>query len=173
MSKRHIFLTGEKQVGKSTIIQKFLDRSGMSADGFITFWEPMGEAGGGLYLSPFFTGSPSEEKYLIAEKGEQKHGPQEKMLRVFNVHGCEILDNSGKRDIIIMDELGFIESQAAAFRQSVMRRLDGDVPVLGVIKPMQTEFLDAIRAHAKVEVREVTEENRDAATEWLPEWAFK
>lgn len=167
MIKRHVFLTGEKQVGKTTIIREFLSQSGLSADGFITFWESDGGSGGGLYLSPFLTDSLNYEKYLVAEKGEQKQGPREKLLKVFNTHGCEILESSGKRDIIVMDELGFIESEAADFRQSVMRRIDGEVPILGVIKPMQTEFLDEIRAHPEVEVRTVTEENRGTVLDWM------
>ena len=169
MSKRHVFLTGEKQVGKTTIIRGFLSRSGLSADGFITFWESYGESGGGLYLAPFLTDSINEEKYLVAVKGEQKQGPSENMLNVFNTRGREILDNSGRRDIIVMDELGFIESEAAAFRRSVMRHIAGGVPILGVIKPMHTEFLDEIRAHPEVEVRMVTAENRKMTLDWLRE----
>jgi nucleoside-triphosphatase len=88
---------------------------------------------------------------------------------VFDGFGCEILAACGKRDIIVMDELGFLESKAAAFRRGVMKFICGDVPILGVIKPAQIDFLDEVRSHPKVEVHEVTLENRESVYEFLLE----
>jgi nucleoside-triphosphatase THEP1 len=48
-----------------------------------------------------------------------------------------------------------------------MRHISGNVPILGVIKSSRTEFLDAIRTHPKVIIREVTTENRDEILQWL------
>jgi len=169
MKTKHLFLTGEKQVGKTTVIRTFLSRSGLSADGFITFWETSADTGGKLYIAPFDTGSISEEKYLIVNRDERQRALPEKIVQVFDVHGCDILGRSGKRDIIVMDELGFFESKAIAFQKSIMRHISGDVPVLGVIRPMQTEFLDEIRSHPAVRVLEITEENRNAIPEWMLE----
>ena len=167
MSKRHIFLTGERQVGKTTIIRNYLSQAGLSADGLITFWETGDDFGGRLYISPFSSDLRHEEKYLIVDRDKRNRGLPEEVARVFDVHGCEILADSGKCDVIVLDELGFFESNAADFHKSVMRLLSGDVPVLGVVKPMQTEFLDSIRAHPDVEVWEVTAENRNAVLERL------
>ena len=165
----HLFLTGEKQVGKSTIIRKFLAGSDLAVDGFVTFWEQGSGGAQHLYISSFGTDLPAEEKHLIASKDEQQRLLPEDVIKAFNVHGRRILDNSGKRDLIIMDEIGFFESQAADFQKAVMRHLSGDVPVIGVIKPMQIEFLDEIRAHPKVETRLVTQENRDSVLKLIIE----
>jgi len=170
---KHIFLSGEKQVGKTTIIRELLSRTGLTADGFITFWELGSDHGGQLYLSPFFTGLSCEEKYLIVDRDKQQRALPEKIMRVFNEKGCEILDNSGKRDVIVMDEIGFFESKAIGFQKSILRHISGDVPILGVIKPAQTDFLDKIRSHPKVEVLEVTEENRNKNLEWILEMREK
>jgi nucleoside-triphosphatase len=89
------------------------------------------------------------------------------MMNVFDVCGNKILLNSGRHDIIVMDEIGFLESASVSFQQSVMRHISGNVPILGVIKPMRTEFLDTIRAHPNVEIREVTAENRDDVLTWV------
>jgi len=169
----HVFLTGEKQVGKSTIIRRYLELTGISADGFVTFWESDGSGAGGLYLSRYSPDPPPPDKYLIAVKGTRRLTPVEEHARVFDVFGREILDNSGKRGLIVMDELGFLESEAPDFQRAVMRHIDGDVPILGVIKPKRTGFLDGIRAHPNVTVREVTPENRDEVLKWAEGRIFK
>jgi nucleoside-triphosphatase THEP1 len=61
-----------------------------------------------------------------------------------------------------MDELGFMELGAPVFRAAVLRALDGEVPVIGVIRLERNPFLDAVRNHPKVAVTEVNESNRDA-----------
>ena len=165
----HIFLTGDIQVGKTTIIRRFLSQSGLSADGFMTYWEFESCDVQNLYLSSYSADSRPAERHLIAHDSGQQLVLPENMTSVFDAHGSDILANSGKRDVIVMDELGFLESKAAAFQQAVMRHISGNVPVLGVIKPRQTEFLDGIRAHPNVTVREVTAENRDAILVWLLE----
>ena len=163
----HIFLTGEKQVGKSTIIRRYLELTGISADGFVTFWESDGSGAGGLYLSRYSPDSVPPENHLIAVKGARRLAPVEGYTRVFDVFGREILDNSGKRGLVVMDELGFLESEAQDFQRAVMRHIDGGVPILGVIRPKRTGFLDGVRAHPNVVIREVTPENRDEVLEWL------
>ena len=158
----HIFLTGNIQVGKTTIIRRFLSQSGLTADGFMTYWEPDGDGCRSLYLSGYSTDLRPAERHLIARDLGKRVSLAENMAAVFDTQGVKILNDSGKRSFIVMDEIGFMESKAAAFQSAVMRRISGEIPVLGVIKPLQTEFLYAIRAHPNVEVREVTTENRDA-----------
>ena len=72
--------------------------------------------------------------------------------------GCEVL---------VMDELGPHEEQAAAFRQAVLRALEGDVPVVGVLQQAESAFLHQVASHPNVRVVTVTEENRDALRLWL------
>jgi nucleoside-triphosphatase len=165
----HVFLTGEKQVGKSSIIRSFLSSSGKTADGFITYWEPHGDGKRSLYLAPFNTNKPVGQRYLVAPDDGRGLVFSENTIQAFEKHGCDILADSGKKDFIIMDELGFLETKAKTFRQAVMRFVNGDVPVIGVLKASQTEFLKAIRTHPKVTVREVTTENRNEVLNWLSE----
>ena len=157
----HIFLTGAIQVGKSTIIRKVLSQSGMVADGFMTYWEAGDDGEQKLFLSQFGLDSRADERYLIEYDRGRKIESKKSIEKAFDSYGSSILENSGKCDIIVMDELGFLESGAALFQQAVLRHVSGDVPILGVIKPAQTEFLDGIRTHAKVKVMEVTVKNRD------------
>ena len=91
----------------------------------------------------------------------------ENLVSVFDIYGSEILRDSGKCDVIAMDELGYLESKAYMFQKAVFEHIAGDVPILGVIRSRQTDFLNAVRAHPNVTVCEVTAENRDAVLNWL------
>ena len=157
----HVFLTGNIQVGKSTIIRNFITRSGLCADGFMTYREHDDDGGRSLYLAPYSPDLQVAERHLVARDYGRRLIPDENMTIVFDTYAAEILNASGNRDIIVMDELGLLESKSLVFQKAVMRRLAGDIPVLGVIKPAQTEFLNAIRALPNVELREVTVNNRD------------
>jgi len=165
----HIFLTGEKQVGKSTIIRSYLLDSGHSADGFITYWDEENEGERRLFLSPYCPDRRPDGRFLIARQSGQRMMFQEDITQVFDVHGCELLDRAGRCDFIVMDELGFLESDAASFQESVLQRISGAIPILGVIKPARTAFLDAVRAHPNVQIKEVTVENREDVLAWLKE----
>ena len=61
-----------------------------------------------------------------------------------------------------MDELGFMESEAYAFRSAVLRALDSDVPVLAAVKDKQgVPFLQQVRQHPQAEVFAINAENRE------------
>jgi nucleoside-triphosphatase len=169
----HIFLTGEIQVGKTTIIRNFLSQSNLAADGFITYWEPQTDANRTLYISSYSTDVQSVKRHLVTCCVEHKLSRTQNMVEAFDIHGTEILRNSGKLDIIVMDELGFMESKAKIFQNAVMQHISGVIPILGVIKPIKNTFLDAIRSHSNVKVCEVTEDNRDAVLAWLLKQSWK
>ena len=167
----HIFLTGEIQVGKSTIIRNFLAQSGLSADGFMTYWETDRGGGRNLYLSPYSLAPQIHDRRLIVhDNGGHRHhrlSLTAGAVEAFDIYGAAILNDSGKRSAVIMDELGVMESKSPAFQRAVMRHIYGNVTVLGVIKPVNNEFLNTIRSHENVAVHEVTPENRDSVLKWL------
>jgi nucleoside-triphosphatase len=158
----HIFLTGDSQIGKSTALRRFLEQTNISADGFLTFFNPPkgtpGITARNLYITKFDTENMSNEHYLAACVTEGKMGP---FGDVFDSHGRDILDTSGRRRLIVMDELGIMEENSPLFKAAVFRRLDGEIPVTGVIRKADAPFLNAVRAHPGVSVLTVTLENRD------------
>ena len=80
----------------------------------------------------------------------------------FNRIGCALLDkiHSGT-DLIIMDEIGPHEYEASAFRASILRCLDGDIPILGVLQQTDSALFRKIAGHPAVTVIDVTEGNRE------------
>ena len=171
--KKHIFLTGEIQIGKSTAIRQFLESSGAHADGFLTRFYTQEqqllqrhELQRELYLYRFDSKLGESEGRLAVKMNRPDI---EVFVETFAVHGTGIVRNSGASGLIIMDELGAFEEKALEFKAAVFEKLDGVVPVLGVVKKRDSPFLDAVRAHPNVEVIEVTVENRDGIPQLLRE----
>lgn len=159
---RHLFLTGEVQVGKSTILNRLVQFFHKPA-GFCTRWESENGRLDRLYLMPYPPCRPYPPEALVASR--ICRGNATGVTERFEALGPEILKRDG--DLIVMDELGMLERHAPAFRASIMTRLDGDIPVLGVIKPRGDAFIQAIHSHPRVRVETVTIENRDALLQQL------
>ncbi len=161
---KNIFLTGEVGVGKSTIIQKILSLLPYAnCGGFRTVSAAPLTKGAILdvFIEKAWENTPHDAEHLVGSRLNDGHFAS--YPSAFDVIGSSILKSCPiNAKLIIMDELGLMESDAKLFRKTVMDTLNGSIPVLGVIKPKHSEFLDAIRAHERSELFEVTKDNREA-----------
>jgi len=161
---KHIFLTGEIQVGKSTIIRKFVEaHPGLRVGGFRTVWqENRLELRNSLHIVPA-TGSYLTADYnrIGLREGVFPDRTATDYPEVFDTVGVELLKKTGGSDLILMDEIGLGENDADDFIDAVLDTLDGDVPVLGVVQPKTGILTDAVRDHPKVRLILVTKENRE------------
>ena len=164
---RHIFLTGEKQIGKSTLWAKVLERSGICPTGFQTLEYLVngcfrGYRLHGLGRVPEQFGNDVPISVFLRRK---LHLP---VTESFNIFGTALLrlalEDGG---FILMDELGIFERSAGDFRQAVSDCLNGDCHVLGVLQKADDPFLEAILNRPDVLVFTVTKENRDELVEPL------
>ncbi len=154
----HLFFTGRKGVGKSTLVRVAID--GKRVGGFFTKRvEGLLERPSVHLLRAGAADVPSAENLLFCCGGAD--------MQQFDKLGCGALADTAGCDVLVMDELGPHEEQAAAFRQAVLRALDGDVPIIGVLQQAESAFLRQVAAHPNVRVITVTEENRDALHHWL------
>ena len=165
--KRHLFLTGAKQVGKSTLIEKFLSNFPGQVGGFRTVRT---NALDGLHFCVHLLGPknrvPTRENLVFS----CEMPPDEEVKKRFDRLGCAALQDSQGADLLLMDELGPHEVQAEAFQKAVLQALDGPIPVLGVLQMTPSPFLRQIAQREDVTVLTVTPENRDTLdlTKFLP-----
>ena len=173
----HVFLTGEIQVGKSTAIGRALELlGGPRVGGFRTVSLPCPEipqAHYAVYILPgrLPYGLPLEEDRLGDFPLDRDHlvgirwGSAQHTFfpQAFIDGGLPLLtqDPPGAR-LLLMDEIGVFESRVSPFCRAILQRLDGELPVLGVVKQKSSDFLDQVRAHPKVNLLTVTRENRDS-----------
>lgn len=164
--KKHILLCGERGAGKSTLIQRLLEKSSLPVYGFYTKRLAADETGfHPIYIHDARAGERAcAEQNRIGSCNAKVHSVS---LSAFNTLGVEYLD-APQNALIVMDELGFMEAGAEAFVNQVFRVLDGGVPVLAAVKARtDVPFLNAVRAHENCRVYTVTPENRDALYEAL------
>ena len=162
---KHIFLTGEKRVGKSTIIQLLLAEKQVKAGGFRTIrTDTVFPGRGSLHLLRMDRNEcPSQENLISCNLLEK----DTRCAEMFDKLGCAAIAETHNADIFVMDELGPRELEAKQFTASVMQMLDGDIPILGVIQKADSPFLEQIANHPKVQVVYITLEYRDAVLQQL------
>ena len=167
MLRRHIFLTGARQVGKSTILRGLMKRRGLDCAGFETQPFYIGDERRGFTLHGRVNMPPYENNCIVCVRvGEQRSVP---VLPVFEENGVDILKRSldSESPWLLMDELGRLEREAARFCAQVLACLDSGKRVLGVLQACDAPLVCAVRAREDVSVIEVTPENREEVLDRL------
>ncbi len=157
---QHIVLWGQRGVGKSTLARRLLEDWSGPVRGFVTRSSlPDADGFRSIYLHAADDPTPVEQ--TCNRIGRTNRTEHTMWPEVFNGLGVELL-RAEPGSLILMDELGFLEQDAADFRRQVLRCLDGNIPVLAVIKhKTHIPFLQEIRSHPRVQLYQVTEENRN------------
>lgn len=169
MAKKHIFLVGERGVGKSTLIRRLLEHTKRPVCGFITkSLEADADGFHPIYIHPADQ-AVDERAYtpdnLIGTCDTKIHNIN---ISAFDTFGVEYLSNLLPDGIVLMDELGFMEAKSEAFTAKVLEVLGGDLPVLAAVKARtDIPFLVTVRAHPDAELFYVTPENRDELFETI------
>lgn len=162
----HLFLTGEKGVGKSTLVASLCDAWGRPAGGFRTVRarNVLPERTSVHLLNVRSGEKPGRENLLFLPHRSTPEGTAAGFDRL----GTAALEPDPDVRLILMDELGPNEGAAERFQRAVFRTLDGSVPVLGVLQQADSGFLGAIAARPDVRVVTVTAENRNRLARELP-----
>lgn len=157
--KKHIFYTGPRGVGKSTLLQKHLSQFNGTYTGFRTVKVACGDAFT-VHMLPLDNAAlPTEENFLFHRDCKREYA--ENAVR-FDAIGCGLLADAASAELIVMDELGLAESAAKAFQSRVFELLDGDTPILGVLQEGESEFQKKVATHPNVQLIYVTADNRDS-----------
>jgi len=155
---RHVILTGEIGAGKSTVFSKTLCLLDARTEGIETgAYEPRGAREKTLYMRAYgdcAKGCP----FAQLPGGDKAYAAQ-----CFDAVGVRLLRRARNLgELIVIDELGWLERGAEAYQQELQTTLDGGVPVLAVLRQSRTEWADWIRSRPDVALLTVTLQNRDS-----------
>ncbi len=133
---KHIFLTGQVQCGKSTLIRRVLAALGpLKLGGFrsISVLSDIPGAFAEVYLVPAADEQPALTRDNLIGIRWSGHGFNA-YPAAFDNYGVQLLHRSAPAQLLLMDELGMMENAATLFAQAVKQSLDGPIPILGVVK---------------------------------------
>lgn len=154
----NLFLTGKKQVGKSTILKRIIDKLDISVGGYLTNRDFEGDDMAFTVLSLY----DKVSTYTIA-RDKNTQPPRKIYLKTFKNDLSNLLEISKEnRDLIIIDELGFMEEQVKEFKDELMKILDSPTPVFGILKDHNTPFLNKIKSRKDVKILEINDGNRNS-----------
>lgn len=157
MNIKKVFLTGDVQVGKSTAIRRFLEENGIAVRGFRTCLNRQN-----YHLNMEILGAENSEVFEVAAREAEGQRPVPD-LEAFDRGGRLLrqLDLSGA-SMVLMDELGYMERNALEFRGAVSELLEGELPVIGVLRSKPDgPFWQMLHQREDTVVLTVTLENRD------------
>ncbi len=163
---KNIFLTGKPGVGKTTALRTALGLIGVRTGGFYTAEVRAGGARTGFSIVTL----AGESRMMASKafKGPHKVGSYGVDLDAIDTVAAGAIEHAlEKSDVVVIDEIGKMELFSDKFRAAVLRVLDADKPVIGVIMEKSHPFADMIKARADVELIEVTVENRNSVPELL------
>lgn len=142
----HIIICGDKGSGRSSMIRALLRDLNMPVYGFKT--PTVNKRPDGfheIYMFPYDEENlqPSESCHVGDCNGRERMVNND----VFNTLGVKLLNDRGDGEILVMDEIGFMESDAKVFCDAVIDRLNSGVPIIAALKTSKkTEFVDKVLA---------------------------
>ena len=156
----HILIVGSNGVGKSTLIRRLLENVSIPVYGFLTKKEAPSRVGG------------AEPVYIHGVWGERTYTQDNLVGTCTDQHSTRFpeaferavhyLRGIPAGSIVVMDELGVMESDAHAFCAAVLECLDSDSLVIASVRNKKSSFLDAVRTHQKARCFFITPENADS-----------
>jgi len=167
--RRHLFLTGDKQVGKSTLLQALIKARRLECAGFETRHFEIDGMRRAHTLHGLVDMPEYENDCICCVRVNERRSVA--VPYVFDINGAEILKRSvsSPRPYILMDEIGRLEGKSESFARGIFAALDSGKRVLGILQQCEAAHLEAIKQRNDVTVIIITEQNRDELAAWLIE----
>lgn len=146
----HIVITGEVQKGKSTLLRNILKEFSLTpTSGFITE-RIVGKdgIGNGVYINSVNSPKIYTKENMCALYGDVsangKDTIKERYTCVFETKGVEFLAESDT-GLVVMDEIGFLERDAALFLSTIDKMFESNRPLIAVIKKKDIDYLTVFK----------------------------
>lgn len=155
----HALIVGPRNAGKHTLIRRIIQELDRPVFGFESKKEDTladTEHGSPIYL--YEAGTPHQQtpENLVGYcKNHQFHT----IVSGFDRFAPKLRAPIPQNAIVVLDEIGFMESQSELFCRAILSLLDGDTPVIASVKNKDFPFLDTVKAHPKAQCFYVTADN--------------
>jgi nucleoside-triphosphatase len=161
----NLFLTGRPGIGKTTVIQKAIERLSIPVVGFYTREIREGNQRAGFSIITL-----DGREGILAHRGARgRWAVGRYTVNMADIEGLAIpaMRPRSPEELIVIDEVGKMECLSKAFRQALIEVLDSPNTVLGTIALKGSGFIESIKARRDVSVLEVGPDNRDQLPEQL------
>ena len=157
---KNLFLTGRPGCGKTTVIKKTIALLGkVKLKGFYT--SEMRSRG----IRVGFQITTLDGKHGILAhvdlQSDKKVGKYGVCLKDIDAVIVPSIRPDPHTSLIIIDEIGKMESFSEEFKKAAVEAVESDAVVLGTIAIKGTPFIEGFRRRPDIKIIEVTRENRD------------
>lgn len=142
---KNVFITGEKHIGKSTLINRLIYELKLQVSGFQTLPYEIENQRRGFYLKSLVATDQYRNNMPISiQTSEISCIP---VTETFESLGVELLKNSleSTHQIVLMDELGRLERMATMFNDQVYKVLESNKLVVGVLQQVDVPLVEQIK----------------------------
>ena len=172
---KNILITGKIQCGKSTLINKILNKLTIPYSGYKTLPYYKDGKKSGYYIKSINLKNEMKEKISINISNELST-KCEVFVNGFDITGVDILKSSMEdknSKIILLDEIGTLEKCSSKFMQEIDNCLNSEKMVIGVLKKKSDEFLNRISKRKDtfiVDIENSTNEERQIMKKQIIEY---
>lgn len=165
LAAKNLFLTGMPGIGKTTVIQRTVERLSVVARGFYTRELREGSRRVGFSIITL----DGKEGILSHVGATGKHRVGRYTVNVQDIERLAVpaMTPRSPDELVVIDEVGKMECFSEAFRKAVVSALDSPNKVLGTIAAKGSGFIESIKQRKDVSVLTVTPSNRDSLPEEL------
>ena len=158
MSK-NILVTGPPRCGKSTLIERVVDKIQKPMTGFFT--REMREQGKRVGFS--ITTLDGKQGVLAHQEIRSRFRVGKYGVNLEDIGHVAVPSMIPKRpeEIVVIDEIGKMECFSPLFRETLLNVLDSENPVIGSIAIKGDRFIQKVKTREDVVLVHVTEKNRD------------
>lgn len=156
---RNILVTGPPRCGKSTLIERVVGRIEKPMTGFFTREIREGRDRVGFSITTL-----DGKKGLLAHKDTKSRfrvGKYGVNLDHIDQIAVPSMLPAKAEEIVVIDEIGKMECFSPLFRQTLVKVLDSENPVIGSIALKGDQFIEMVKEREDVLLVHVTEKNRD------------
>lgn len=161
-----LFITGMPGVGKSTIVQNIvslLKERGYWVGGVSCPEVREDENRVGFEIIDLLSNRRGVLSHVRLSSGPSV-GKYHVNLNDLSKVGVTALNNAvSESDVVVIDEIGPMELQGKDFQEAVMRAVESQKPVLGIVHwRIKHPLIERIKGRSDVKIYEVTPQNREA-----------